>query len=279
MFILNFLKSIVFGIVEGISEWLPISSTGHMILLEKILPLNVSADFMSFYLVVIQLGAIMAVVVMFWKKIWPLGKSEETGKVYFKKNILNLWLKIIISCIPAVIVGLLIDDLIEKLFYNYICVAIALIVFGIVFIVLENNIKKNNIKPRINSINEIDHKTALYIGLFQVIAAIFPGTSRSGSTVIGGLFLGMKRKTIVEYTFYLSIPVMIGASIMKIMKIGIAFTFGEFIILLIGMAAAFIVSIFVIRFFLNYVKKKDFKIFGWYRIVLGIIVILFAIFS
>lgn len=265
------LKAILFGIVEGITEWLPISSTGHMILLDQFVKLDVSREFYSMFQVVIQLGAIMAVVLLFWKQIFPLKKEKDKIKV--DKKIINLWGKILVACIPAAIIGLLFDELFEKLFYNPLCVAIALIVFGILFIIVENNNKGK--KAKVNSLTEITYNTAILIGVFQLIAAIFPGTSRSGATIVGALLLGVSRTVAAEFTFFLAIPVMFGASLLKLVKFGLSFTSFELTILLIGMITAFITSILIIKFLMDYIKKHDFKVFGWYRIILGILVILY----
>lgn len=271
------LKALLFGVVEGITEWLPISSTGHMILLNEIMPFqNVSEGFYSMFEVVVQLGAIMAVVLLYWKKIWPFGRSEKTGAIGLKTPIVLLWVKILIACVPAAVIGLLFNETFEALFYNYVCVAIALIVFGVAFIVVENSHKGR--KAKIRSLSRLDYKTALLIGLFQVLAAIFPGTSRSGATIVGALMLGVSRKVAAEFTFFLAIPVMFGASLLKLLKFGLAFTGAELAILLVSMAVAFVVSVVVIRFLMDYIRKHDFKVFGWYRIVLGVIVLLFACF-
>ena len=272
MDILNMIKAVLFGIVEGVTEWLPISSTGHMILLNEILPFeNVSESFYSMFEVVVQLGAILAVVVLFWHQIWPLGRNQQTGRVEWKRSILTLWCKILVACVPAAVIGLLFDDVFERLFYNYVSVAIALIVFGVAFIVVEN-LRKGR-KSRIRSLARLDYKTVLLIGVFQVIAAVFPGTSRSGATIVGALMLGVSRKVAAEFTFFLAIPVMFGASLLKLVKYGFAFAGGELAILLVSMAVAFVVSVLVIRFLLSYIRKHDFKVFGWYRIVLGAVVL------
>ena len=272
MDILNMIKAVLFGIVEGVTEWLPISSTGHMILLNEILPCeNVSENFYSMFEVVVQLGAILAVVVLFWHQIWPLGRNQQTGRVEWKRSILTLWCKILVACVPAAVIGLLFDDVFERLFYNYVSVAIALIVFGVAFIVVEN-LRKGR-KSRIRSLARLDYKTVLLIGVFQVIAAIFPGTSRSGATIVGALMLGVSRKVAAEFTFFLAIPVMFGASLLKLVKYGFAFAGSELAILLVSMAVAFVVSVLVIRFLLSYIRKHDFKVFGWYRIVLGAVVL------
>ena len=268
MDIIEILKAILFGIVEGITEWLPISSTGHMILLNEFVTLNVSDDFWEMFLVVIQLGAILAVVLLYWNKIFPFHFKE---KPVVQKDIFVLWFKILVACIPAAVIGLAFDDVFDALFYNPWCVAIALIVFGIAFIVIEN--RNKGAKPRINELDQISYKTALIIGLFQLIAAVFPGTSRSGATIVGALLIGVSRTVAAEFTFFLAIPVMLGASLLKLLKFGFQFTGPEAVILLVGMIVAFVVSVVVIRFLMGYIKKHDFKAFGWYRIVLGIAVL------
>ncbi len=273
------LKSIIFGIVEGITEWLPISSTGHLILVEQFIKFKeVSPEFWSMFQVVIQFGAILAVVLLYWKRIWPITNNKQkaikkTGILsHFDKKIMSLWGKILVGCIPAAIIGLLFDDVFEALFYNPFCIAIALIVFGIAFILIENRKKTNRNEKEKNS--QITYKDALIIGIFQLLAAIFPGTSRSGATIIGGLLIGLSRPNAAEFTFYLAIPTMLGASLLKLVKFGFAFTGAELLILLIGMIVSFVVSLFVIKFLMNYIKKHDFKIFGYYRIALGILVLL-----
>ena len=268
MDIMEIIKAILFGIVEGITEWLPISSTGHMILLNEFVTLNVSAEFWEMFLVVIQLGAILAVVLLYWNKIFPFHFKE---KPVVQKDIFVLWFKILVACIPAAVVGLAFDDVFDALFYNPWCVVIALIVFGVAFIVIENHNK--NTKPKITQLSQITYKTALIIGVFQLLAAIFPGTSRSGATIVGALLIGVSRTVAAEFTFFLAIPVMLGASLLKLVKFGFNFTGPEAVILLVGMVVAFVVSIVVIRFLMGYIKKHDFKVFGWYRIVLGIAVL------
>ncbi len=277
---LEIIKAIVYGIVEGITEWLPISSTGHLILVEQFLPFKGTSEaFFDMFDVVIQLGAILAVVVLFWKKIWPFALTEkerqgQTGIAsYFKKDIWIMWVKILVSCVPAAVIGLLFDDLFNELFYNPTCVALALIIFGIAFIVVENWNKGR--RPKVRRLNEITYKTALIIGIFQVIAAIFPGTSRSGATIVGALLIGVSRTVAAEYTFFLAIPVMFGASLLKVVKFGFDFTALELTLLAIGTVVSFVVSLFALRFLMNYVKKHNFKIFGWYRIALGAIVLLY----
>jgi undecaprenyl-diphosphatase len=268
---LELLKAILFGIVEGITEWLPISSTGHMIIFNEFVTLDCTPEFLEMFLVVIQLGAIMAVVVLFWNKIFPF-QFKDKSKPVIEMDKIMLWLKIIVACIPAAVVGLLFDDIFEALFYHAIPVALALIIFGIAFIVVERKNKGKHAK--IKKLSDISFKTAFIIGLFQLIAAIFPGTSRSGATIVGALLIGVSRSVAAEFTFFLAIPVMFGASLLKIVKFGLTFTALEAGVLIIGMLVAFFVSIFVIKFLMDYIKKHDFQIFGWYRIILGIIVIL-----
>ena len=269
----DILKAILFGIVEGITEWLPISSTGHMILVEEFVKMHVSEEFWSLFLVVIQLGAIMAVVILFWNKIWPFGRKKKNCRFYVKTDIIMLWLKILAACIPAAIVGVLFDDKLDELFYHPWCVAIALIVFGIAFIIIEN--RNKNIAPKITALKEITFQTAALIGIFQLIAAVFPGTSRSGATIVGALLIGVSRTVAAEFTFFLAIPVMFGASLLKVLKFGLAFTGTELVLLAVGMVVAFLVSMLVIRFLMGYIRKHDFKAFGWYRIILGAIVIVY----
>lgn len=270
---IEILKAVLFGIVEGITEWLPISSTGHMILLNEFINLSVSDEFYKLFEVVIQLGAIMAVVVLYFKSIWPLKKEKE--KIVLDKKKMNLWGKILMACLPAAVIGLLFDDILDKYLYNGIVVSLALIIYGILFIVIESkNIGKRNVK----SVDKITYKQAVEIGAFQLLALI-PGTSRSGSTIIGGLLLGLERSVIAEFTFFLAIPVMAGASLLKLMKyfikVGFVFNGLEIAILVVATIVAFVVSMIVIRFFMNYIKKHDFKVFGYYRIVLGFIVLLY----
>lgn len=271
---LEIIKAILFGIVEGITEWLPISSTGHMILLNEFVKMEVSEEFWDMFLVVIQLGAILAVVLLYFWKIWPFGR-KKSGGITFKKDTISLWCKIIVACIPAAIVGLAFDDLFDQLFYNKVCVSIALIVFGIAFILIE--LWNKGKKPAIRSLEKLDYKTVILIGMFQLIAAIFPGTSRSGATIVGALLLGVSRTVAAEFTFFLAIPVMFGASLLKVVKFilsGVAISGMELAILVIGLVVAFVVSIVVIRFLMSYIKKHDFKVFGWYRIILGLLVLL-----
>ncbi len=274
MSFIEILKAVFFGIVEGITEWLPVSSTGHLILLDEFIKLNESEEFKSMFDVVIQLGAIMAVVVLYWKEIFPFSFKE---KPVVKKDIFVLWFKILAACIPAAAVGLLWDEVFEKYFYNMVSVAIALIVVGIAFIFVEK--KNKDKKPRVNSLSEITFKDAVLIGVFQLLAAIFPGTSRSGSTIMGGLAIGISRPVIAEFTFFLAIPVMFGASLLKIAKFGLAFSASQAVLLITAMIVAFVVSVIVIKFLMGFIKKHDFKVFGWYRIVLGIIVLLYFAFT
>lgn len=268
MNIIELIKVIVLGIVEGITEWLPISSTGHMILVDEFIKLDVSAEFLEMFLVVIQLGAILAVVALFWKKLIPFDYQDHWK---IKKDTFSMWFKIVFACIPAAVIGLLFDDQLNELFYNPTTVALALIVFGILFIFIENYNKGKSAK--INSLSEITYNTALIIGIFQLIAAVFPGTSRSGATILGALLIGVSRTVAAEFTFFLAIPVMFGASLLKLVKFGFAFTSSELILLVIGLLVAFVVSMLTIKFLMSYIKKNDFKVFGWYRIVLGIIVL------
>lgn len=269
MELIEILKSIILGIIEGITEWLPISSTGHMILVDQFLQLNMSGAFKEMYFVVIQLGAIMAVVALYWERIFPFDfKSKEI----VKKDIFIMWVKIFIACVPAAIVGILWDDKINELFYNFKSVSLVLIVFGVLFIVIENYNKGKN--PKVDNINNLSIKMAIIIGVFQLIAAVFPGTSRSGATIVGALLLGVSRGVAAEFTFFLAIPVMLGASLLKLIKFGFVFTSLEGIVLIVGIIISFIVSLFVIKFLMDYIKKHDFKVFGWYRIVLGCILLL-----
>ena len=265
----DLLLTFIVGIIEGITEWLPISSTGHMILFNEFFPLGFSRDFYDLFLVVIQLGAIMAVVMIYWNKLFPF--SFKKGESLIKKDIFSLWIKIILSCLPAAVIGVLFEDTFDRLFYNSRSVAIALIVFGIFFILIETLNKK---LPKINAISEITMNTALIIGVFQVLAAVFPGVSRSGATIIGALLIGVSRTVAAEFTFYLAVPVMAGASLLKLLKFGFDFTALEVTYLIVGMLTAFVVSVVAIKFLVGFVKKHDFKVFGIYRIILGILVLL-----
>ncbi len=282
---MDILKSILFGIVEGITEWLPVSSTGHMILLEQFVKFqNVSENFFDMFEVVIQLGAILAVVVLYFKDIWPFTDDPDRG--YAKTGVLSkidrhimvLWFKILAACIPAAIVGIAFDDFLTEHLYNPYVIGVALIVFGIAFIVVENHNK--DMKPTTLKASQITYKQAFIIGLFQLIAAIFPGTSRSGATIIGALMIGISRKAAADFTFYLAIPVMFGASLLKVFKFikaGSGFMTMEAAVLLVGMIVAFVVSLVVIKMLLGYIRKHDFKVFGWYRIILGIIVLAYFV--
>lgn len=262
------LKAILFGVVEGITEWLPISSTGHMILLDEFVKLNVSKEFLDLFLVVIQLGAILAVVVIYWNKLIPL--STKHG-LHISRRKCKMWVKIIVASIPAGVVGILWDDVFTKYFYNYQTVAIMLILVGVVFIIIERA-NKNKV-ARVDSIDDISYGQAFLIGVFQMIAAIFPGTSRSGSTIVGSLTLGISRTAAAEFTFFLAVPAMFGGSAIKILKYSGGFNSAEVALLAIGMIVAFVLSIIAIKFLMSYIKKHDFKVFGWYRIILGIAVI------
>ena len=272
---IELLKVIFLGIVEGITEWLPVSSTGHLILVEEFIKLNVSEAFWEMFMVVIQLGAIMAVVVLYFKELWPFQnqkKAKGALECYVKTDKMIMWFKIVVSCIPSIVIGLPFNDFIEAHFNNYLVVSIMLIVYGIFFILIENYNKKRT--ASINSVVEIGWKTAFLIGVFQLLAVI-PGTSRSGATIIGGILLGTSRTVAAEYTFFLAIPTMFGASLLKLVKFGLNFTGTEAIILIIGTLVSFVVSILAIKFLMGYIKKHDFKVFGWYRIALGIVVLLF----
>lgn len=289
---IEWLKVILLGVVEGITEWLPISSTGHMILVDEFVKLNVSQEFMDMFLVVIQLGAILAVVVLYFKKLWPFVYRKEVTMpkplrnqsflsrmwdrclyVWYKfcdEDKFQLWFKIAFACVPAMVVGLLFDDFIEAHFNNWFVVSVMLIVYGILFIWIENSDVAS--KPRVKKLSKMTYRIAFAIGIFQALAVI-PGTSRSGATILGGMLIGTSRLVATEFTFFLAIPVMFGASLLKIVKFGFAFTLNELMILGVGMFVAFIVSILAIKFLLDYIKKNDFKAFGYYRIVLGVLVL------
>ncbi len=271
-FFIEIIKIIILGIVEGITEWLPISSTGHMILVDEFIQMGFSKDFKDMFLVVIQLGAIMAVVVLYFQKLNPFsGKKSKKEKM----ETMEIWFKVVVGVIPAGILGLLFDDWLNEHLYNYITVAITLIIYGVLFIIVEN--KKKDKEPRISTFKELSYSTALLIGMFQVLSLI-PGTSRSGATILGAIILGGSRFIATEFSFFLSIPVMFGASAFKLFKFGFSFEVEELIALFVGMVVAFVVSIVAIRFLLGYIKKNDFKAFGWYRIILGVIVIAYFIF-
>lgn len=290
---IEWLKVLLLGIVEGITEWLPISSTGHLILVNEFIKLNQSEEFMEMFDVVIQLGAILAVVVLYWNKLWPFHtKTKAPKKSLFvnkaDKGIMKLiqdfcnhycymdkiilWLKIVVACIPAMVIGLPLDDWMDEHLHNSTVVALMLILYGIIFILIENYNKKR--QPKITSLETLSFKDALLIGIFQVLSLV-PGTSRSGSTIIGGILIGTSREIAAEFTFFLAIPVMFGASFIKLLKFGLAFTGTELAVLLFGMIVAFGVSVFAIKFLMGYIKKHDFKVFGWYRIILGVLVLLY----
>ncbi len=269
--IIEILKVIVLGIIEGITEWLPISSTGHMLLVDELITLNMSTAFKEMFFIVIQLGAILAVVVLFWNKIIPF-QFQDRNQPVLKKESISLWFKVAVACIPGAIATLLFDDFIEEHFHTPMVITAALIVYGIAFIIIEGWNK--NSTPKILDLNDCTYKTALTIGLFQVLS-IVPGTSRSGATILGALMIGVSRIAAAEFTFFLAIPVMFGLSALKMLKFGFSFTGTELFALILGMAVAFIVSMVVIKFLMAYIRKHDFKVFGWYRIVLGIVVILY----
>ncbi len=289
----EWLKVVLLGIVEGITEWLPISSTGHLILVDEFVKLNQSEAFMKMFNVVIQLGAILAVVVLYWDKLWPFHTKKNAqmrswfanqadhgvmkGFQTFCNNYcymdkIVLWVKIVFACIPAMVIGIPFDDWMEAHFHNATVVSLALITYGVIFIVIENYNKTRT--PRMNTLSELSFKDAFLIGVFQVLSLI-PGTSRSGSTIIGGILIGASRELAAEFTFFLAIPVMFGASLIKLLKFGLAFTGTELAVLIVGMLVAFGVSILAIKFLMSYIKKHDFKVFGWYRIVLGLLVLLY----
>jgi undecaprenyl-diphosphatase len=270
---IELIKTVILGIVEGLTEWLPISSTGHMILVDEFMRLNVEKNFMDMFLVVIQLGAIMAVVVLNFERLNPFSSWKSKNE---KSKTFSLWYKVIFACIPAAVIGLSLNKYMEEHFMNAHVVAFTLILYGVLFILVENYNK--NRTPRITDLDSLDYKTALIIGLFQVLSLV-PGTSRSGSTIIGGLLFGVSRYVAAEFTFFLAIPVMFGASFLKLVKFGLNYTGAEVIIMLVGMVVAFVVSIVSIKFLLRYIKNNDFKIFGWYRIILGILVLVYFYFG
>lgn len=269
MDLLELLKAAILGIIEGITEWLPISSTGHMILADEFIKLNTSQAFKDMFLVVIQLGAILAVVVLYFHKLNPFSPKKSQQE---KRDTFTLWGKVIVSCLPAAVIGLLFDDLIESTFFNYVTVAVMLILYGVLFILVENWNKRR--KPKVETLSDLSYRTAFCIGLFQVLALI-PGTSRSGATILGGILLGASRTVSAEFTFFLAIPVMFGASLLKMLKFGFTYSGMEIAILLTGMIVAFVVSILAIKFLMGYIKKHDFKAFGYYRIILGALVLLY----
>ena len=274
---MDIIKSIFLGIIEGITEWLPISSTGHLIIADEFIKLNASAEFKEMFNVVVQLGAILAVVVIYLKKIWPFTLKKEEGYCYitkgngfFKKDVMDMWFKVIVAILPAALIGIPLDDFFEEHFHNYIVVALALIVYGILFIFIERRNEK--LIPKINDVGDITYKTALLIGMFQALSLI-PGTSRSGSTILGAIIIGVSRVAAAEFSFYMAIPVMFGASLIKLLKFGFDFTSNELILLLAGMVAAFLISVIAIKFLISFIKKKGFTAFGYYRIILGIIIL------
>ncbi|MFR8228882.1 MAG: undecaprenyl-diphosphate phosphatase [Anaeromassilibacillus sp.] len=269
MDLFELLKAAILGIIEGITEWLPISSTGHMILADEFIKLNTSQAFKDMFLVVIQLGAILAVVVLYFHKLNPFSPKKSQQE---KRDTFTLWGKVIVSCLPAAVIGLLFDDLIESTFFNYVTVAVMLILYGVLFILVENWNKRR--KPKVETLSDLSYRTAFCIGLFQVLALI-PGTSRSGATILGGILLGASRTVSAEFTFFLAIPVMFGASLLKMLKFGFTYSGMEIAVLLTGMIVAFVVSILAIKFLMGYIKKHDFKAFGYYRITLGALVLLY----
>ncbi len=269
---IELLKVIFLGIVEGITEWLPVSSTGHMILVDEFIKLNMTPAFMEMFFVVIQLGAIMAVVCLFWDKLFPF---EFKGGFKVKTDTMNLWFKIAVACVPEAIIGLLFDDVIDEYLFNPVTVALMLILYGVLFIVIENRNKGR--RPMVNDLSQITYKFALMVGIFQLLALV-PGTSRSGATIVGAILIGASRYVASEFTFFLAIPVMLGASLLKILKFGLVFTASEAVVLGTGTLVAFFVSILAIKFLMGYIKKHDFKVFGWYRIILGIIVLAYFFF-
>ena len=266
---IEFLKIVVFGVVEGFTEWLPISSTGHLILVENIVHLNVSEEFMNVFRVVIQLGAILAVLVLYFRRLNPFAPGKKPAQ---KRATWHLWFKIIIACLPAAVVGILLDEVLDKYLYNPYVVAAMLIIYGVIFIAFEN--RNQHAEFRIKKVSQISYQTAFYIGLFQLLALI-PGTSRSGATILGAMMLGCSRTAASEFTFFLGIPVMFGASLLKILHYGLAFSAMELFFMAAAMVIAFVVSMYSIQFLLGYVKKHDFKFFGYYRIVLGVIVLIY----
>ncbi len=271
--IIEILKVLLLGLVEGITEWLPISSTGHMLLVDEFISLNASDEFKEMFFVVIQLGAILAVVVLFWNKMWPFdfsGNPQKEGVI--KKDIFSMWFKVVVACIPGAVVTLLFDDYIEAHLHTPVVIAIALIFYGFAFIFIEG--RNKNKTAAVENLHDITYKTAFIIGLFQVLS-IIPGTSRSGATIVGALLIGVSRVAAAEFTFFLAVPVMLGLSFIKVIKFGFAFTGTELVLLGVGVVVAFLVSVFVIKFLMGYIKKHDFKVFGWYRIALGIIVLFY----
>ena len=269
--VFEILKVIFLGIVEGSTEWLPISSTGHMLLVDEFIKMDVSESFKEMFFVVIQLGAILAVVLMFFKKMVPF-QFKDKSKPKIKKETFSLWFKVVVACIPGAVITILFDDFIEAHLHTPIVIAATLIIYGIAFIIIERGNKKAGSRVKMKELSDLTYKDALLIGLFQVLS-IIPGTSRSGSTIIGALLIGVSRVAAAEFTFFLAVPVMFGLSAIKLLKFGLAFTSAELIILVVGMLTAFIVSVLVIKFLMGYINKHDFQAFGWYRIVLGLVVL------
>lgn len=269
---IELLKAVFLGLVEGITEWLPVSSTGHMILVDEFLQLGGSAAFHELFLVVIQFAAILAVLTLYWKRFVPL-KQTKRGRTVADVQVFRLWLKIIIACVPAAVVGILFDDVLNDLFYNFQTVGLALIVFGVGFLLVED--RNRDRQARTRRVHDITYRDALIIGLFQLLAAIFPGTSRSGATILGGIAIGVSRAAAAEFTFFLAVPVMFGASLLKFAKLGFSYTGLEWAQLAAGSVVAYVVSLLAIRFLMQYVKHHDFKAFGWYRIVLGALVLIY----
>ena len=263
------LKVILLGIVEGITEWLPISSTGHMLLVDEFITLHMTGEFKEMFFVLIQLGAILAVVLLFWKKMFPFQFTNKQ-EIFIKKDIFSLWFKVVVACIPGAVVTLLFDDYIDAYLHTPLVIAGMLILYGIIFILVENQNKKR--VPQ--TLSDITYQTAFLIGLFQVLS-IVPGTSRSGATMIGALIIGVSRVAAAEFTFFLAVPVMFGFSAMKLLKFGFSFTGAELMVLVLGMFVAFIVSVLVIKILMEYIQKHDFKVFGWYRIVLGVLILFY----
>lgn len=279
MFMLEFLKAVLYGIVEGITEWLPISSTGHLILLENWLPMKQGEAFFSFFLVIIQLGAILAVVLTFFKELWPVqkraraGQTISLGPLNLDRGKLDLWRKILVACVPAAIIGILFDDWIDEHLYHAVTVAIMLIIVGVLFLVAER--ANRNRRPDVTTLDKITYKHAVIIGLFQVVAAILPGTSRSGATILGAILIGLSRPLAAKFTFFLAIPVMLGASLLRFLRVGFVFNLEQWMLIFVGSAVAFLVSLVAIRFLINFVRKRDFVPFAYYRIGLGVLVLLF----
>lgn len=273
--LIELLKVIFLGIVEGITEWLPISSTGHMLLVDEFIHMNVSDEFKEMFFVVIQLGAIMAVVILFWDKMWPFKKKSVDDDSIIKKDVFSMWFKVVVACIPGAIITLLFDDYVEAHFHTPLVIAAALIFYGIAFIMIEG--RNNDRVPKVDTLSDISYKTAFIIGLFQVLS-IIPGTSRSGATIIGALIIGVSRVAAAEFTFFLAVPVMLGLSLIKVVKFGFQFTSAELVILIVGVVVAFVVSVIVIKFLMSYIKKHDFKVFGWYRIIFGTVVLIYFAF-